>query len=361
MSSNYKTPDHGGDVWNAHNEWGIPLESILDFSANINPLGPSPHALQAIKEHLPLIRHYPEPDSGTLKNDLARWLVIEPEQLVLGNGGSELIYLLARMFFKKRILLLAPCFSEYGKGVLNPRFEHFFLNAEQAFQLPVKSLCLRIEHNDLIFIGNPNNPTGSLFERSPLLEVVEQAARKDATVIIDEAFLDFAGDYKKSLRDRVVVHSNLIIVSSLTKFFAIPGLRLGYAIAHPRTAASMELLLPSWRVNLLAAAAARASLSDAMYIENTVRTVQKEREFLERELSCLGLTVYSGVSNFLLLGADEKKGITSREVQQQLGPQGILIRVCDNFVNLSPYHFRIAVKNRPENLRLLNALKEVFS
>lgn len=360
MSSHYNTPDHGGDVWNAHDKWGMALESILDFSANINPLGPSPLALQAIREQLPLIHHYPEPDAGSLKIELARYLEVESEQVVLGNGGSELIYLLARIFYKGRVLLLAPCFSEYGKGLLNVRIEHFLLDEEEGFKLPVKSFCLNLEQNDLIFIGNPNNPTGNLFERGELLEVVEQAARKGATVIIDEAFLDFVGDARKSLRDRVLQDRNLLIVGSLTKFFAIPGLRLGYSIAHPQTAAIMEKLLPAWRINSLALAAARASLSDQAYIEDTVRTVQSEREFLERELTESGCTVYPGVSNFLLVRTKIKEGASAREIQEQLGPRGILIRICDNFVNLSPHHFRIAVKSRTENLKLLEALREVF-
>lgn len=337
------------------------MESILDCSASINPLGPSPRAVEAIENSISLISHYPEPGADRLKKELAGYLGVDPAQVVLGNGGSELIYLLARMFYKERILLLAPCFSEYGKGILNPRIEHFLLDAEQAYKLPWESFCSGIAQNDLIFIGNPNNPTGNLFERSALIEVAKQAAQKQATVIIDEAFLDFAGDSQQSLRDRILENENLIIVSSLTKFFAIPGLRLGYAIAPPKTASTMEKLLPCWRINLLASAAAIASLTDRTYIEKTVRTVQKEREFIERELSGLGFTVYPGVSNFLLVLAPTDKGASAREIQRQLGPRGILIRICDNFVNLSPYHFRIAVKTRPENLRLLEALKGVYA
>ncbi|MEQ8174720.1 MAG: threonine-phosphate decarboxylase CobD [Syntrophomonadaceae bacterium] len=360
MSSHQKSPEHGGNVWNASNEWGIALESLLDFSANINPLGPSPLAVKAIEKHLPLICHYPEPGARSLVKELARWLGVDVEQLVLGNGGSELIYLIARMFYKGRVLLLAPCFSEYGKGLINALIEHFYLEEQESFRLPVESICSRIERNDLIFIGNPNNPTGNLFEPDSLVEIVKQAARQDAVVVVDEAFLDFTGQPLRSLRDRVLLHSNLIIVSSLTKIFAIPGLRLGYAVAAPGTAAAMERLLPSWRINSLALAAARASLSDLKYIEETVATVRTEREFLEQKMPVLGFTVYPAAANFLLLKADEGKGITAGRLQQALGPRGILIRLCDNFVNLTPYHFRIAVKTHSENMRLIKALEEVF-
>ncbi|MEN6390962.1 MAG: threonine-phosphate decarboxylase CobD [Syntrophomonas sp.] len=361
MSGHQKSLEHGGNVWNASQEWGIALESLLDFSANINPLGPSPLAVKAIEKHMPLICHYPEPGAKSLKKELAGRLGVDKEQLVLGNGGSELIYLMARMFYKGRILLLAPCFSEYGKGLINARIDYFYLEEQESFGLQVESFCSRIERNDLIFIGNPNNPTGNLFEPAGLDEIVKQAARQDAVVVIDEAFLDFTGEPLKSLRDRVLLHSNLIIVGSLTKIFAIPGLRLGYAVAAPGTAATMESLLPSWRINSLALAAARASLSDQKYIKETVATVRKERKFLEQQMAVLGFTVYPAAANFLLLKADEGKGFTAGKLQQLLGPRGILIRLCDNFVNLTPYHLRIAVKTHSENMRLLEALKEVFA
>lgn len=360
MSEQHQIPEHGGDIWNAREEWGLPLDSILDFSANINPLGPSSLAIKAITEQLPMICHYPEPGAASLKKELAGWLGIDQEQLVLGNGGSELIYLMSRIFYKGRVLLLAPCFSEYGKGINNARIEHFYLDEQESFRLPVDSFCSRIESNDLIFVGNPNNPTGNLVQPTGLLEIIKQAHRKDAMVVIDEAFLDFTGDPGASLRNRVLKVPNLLIVSSLTKFFAIPGLRLGYAVASPPIAAAMENLLPSWRINSLAIAAARASLADLDYIKETISTVKTEREFLEQHLPGLNLTVYPASSNFLLLKANEKKGITGRHLQQLLGPRGILIRLCDNFNTLSPHHFRIAVKNRHENLRLLQALKEVL-
>lgn len=361
MSDQYQSPEHGGDVWNACREWGIALESILDFSASINPLGPSPQALKALQAQLPLVRHYPEPGAGSLKKELADWLSVDIRQLVLGNGGSELIYLVARMFYKGRVLLAAPCFTEYGKGLLSANIHHFLLDAREAFRLPVESFCSCIEPDDLIFIGHPNNPTGNLLAKEDLIEIIEQAARKDATVVIDEAFLDFTGDCSASLRDRVLVNPNLLIVSSLTKFFAMPGLRLGYAVAAPPTAAAMERLLPPWRVNSLALAAARASLSDRNYIEATLATVKKEREFMEQQLHHLGLTVYPACGNFLLLYADERKGMTARDIQHKLGPRGILIRLGDSFVNLTPYHFRISIKTHQQNLKLLDALKGVFA
>lgn len=352
---------HGGNVWAAYNKWGVPPEQVCDFSANINPLGPSPRALKALAASIGLICHYPEPCGESLKRSLAAYLGTELDHVVLGNGGSELIYLAARMFYRGRILLLAPCFSEYGEGLVDPRICPFPLLEKDEYRLPVKPFIEVIESGDLIFIGNPNNPTGRLVEREALHEIEEQARRKNATLVVDEAFLDFTDDPSCSMRDRVGVNKNLLVVSSLTKFFAIPGLRLGYGLAHPETAARMERLLPTWRINIMASAAARASLEDQLYMRETIALITRERDFLTAGLSKIGLEVIPGAANFLLIKSPEKKGLETARLQELLGPRGILVRRCDNFLNLSPYHFRVAVKSRSDNLKLLQALKEAFS
>jgi threonine-phosphate decarboxylase len=359
MNAGFDQSTHGGNIWAAQEEWGVPVQEILDFSASVNPLGPSPLAWEAVKAGLDWISHYPEPGAESCKLALSRHLGVEPQQIVLGNGGSELIYLLGRMFYQSRILLVAPCFSEYGGGLTRPRIHHFPLPAQEGFRLPLSQFLDAIEPDDLLFLGNPNNPTGNLWTREALLEIITCAGQKNARVVIDEAFLDFAGDAGKSLRDRVLPARNLIVVGSLTKFIAIPGLRLGYAVAHPQTASAMEDLLPPWRINTLASAAARASLEDRTYIADTIAVVTREREFLAQELSRLGFQVYPGSANFLLLAALAAKGMPAREIQERLGPYRILIRLCHDFINLSPYHFRIAVRSRRDNLRLLEALKEM--
>ncbi|HWP95281.1 MAG TPA: threonine-phosphate decarboxylase CobD [Syntrophomonadaceae bacterium] len=351
---------HGGNIWAAAQKWGTAADRLLDFSANINPLGPSPQALKAIRESLAMIQHYPEPGGETCKQSLSRYLSVEPDHLVLGNGGSELIYLLGRMFYKNRVLLLAPCFSEYGQGIINPRIHRITLNKDQNFILPAARIIRTMQKNDLLFIANPNNPTGNLFDPEGLLSIVQAGAEQEAMVVIDEAFLDFAGGDEISLRHQVEENPNLVVVSSLTKFFAIPGLRLGYAAAHPSLIKQMEQLLPAWRINTLALEAAKASLDDRKYIEQTVAVVQREREFLQVGLSSLpGLVVYPGASNFILVDGEGGR-LSARDLQERLAPLGILIRSCQNFNNLTPFFFRLAVKTREENQKLLSALRSVY-
>jgi threonine-phosphate decarboxylase len=357
---NYDKSTHGGNVWAASKKWGILPEEFLDYSANINPLGPSPEGIRAIQGSLQLLIHYPEPTGEKLKIALGQYLQLSPKNLVLGNGGSELIYLMGRMFGQKRVLRLAPGFSEYGEGIENPEICEISLEARQQFRIPTQEIISHIQTDDLIFLGNPNNPTGTLFPRSELLEVVKQAEKMKAVVVVDEAFMDFVGDRSISLRELARENERLIVIGSLTKFFAIPALRLGYAVATAKNALKMEQLLPPWRINTLAEAAAVASLKDLEYIAETIRLIKEERPFLMAGLSQIsGLDTYPSACNFILIDV-ERTGCSSVELQQRLGPEGVLIRECGSFNNLSPYYFRVAVKTRQENQRLLNVLQKVL-
>jgi threonine-phosphate decarboxylase len=349
---------HGGNIWAASQKWGIAPENIIDFSASINPLGPSPRAIVAIQANLGMLEHYPEPRGESFNSMLASYLGIDSANLVLGNGGSELIYLLGRMFYHNRVVVLAPCFSEYGEGLENPRIHRINLYKEDGFQLPLKRILNEIQEKDLIFIANPNNPTGNLFDREDLLAIVSRAAEKYALVVVDEAFHDFVGDKGLSLVDQVENYKNLVVIGSLTKFFALPALRLGYGAANQDVILQMEHLLPTWRINSLALAAAAASISHQEYIEATFRTIKTEKEFLMQGLADFTrLKVYPGASNFVLVEADS---LSAQELQGLLGPMGILIRSCDNFYNLSPFFFRLAIKKRVDNQTLLKALKTVL-
>lgn len=351
-------PVHGGNVWKAAQRWGLPIDQILDFSANINPLGPSLKAREAITASLEQLIHYPEPTGDSCKASLADYLGMDGRNLVLGNGASELIYLLGRMFYKRRLLLLAPSFAEYGEGIKDPQVVRIPLQADRQFEFPLKQTIETLKADDVIFIGNPNNPTGNCFKNRDLQELALRAQQIGATMVVDEAFLDFTGDASLSLRHNVEQNHALIVLGSLTKFFAIPGLRLGYAAAAAGHIEQMEFLLPTWRINTPALAAGRVSLTDRDYIDRTVNVVNEERQFLWEQLQTLPyLKVFPAVSNFLLIDG-RVSGLTAAQWQQRLGPHGILIRDCSNFENLSPYFFRIAVKRRDQNLRLLKALRQ---
>jgi threonine-phosphate decarboxylase len=360
LIENPQKQGHGGNIWAASKKWGIAPQNFIDFSASINPLGPSPRAIIAVQQSMGMFEHYPEPEGESFKSILSQYLHIDKGNLVLGNGGSEIIYLLGRMFGQRRTVVLAPCFSEYGAGVDQPKIYRIELFREDGFKLPLQRILDEIQENDLIFIANPNNPTGNLFPREELLDVVKTAAKYNSVVVVDEAFMDFIEDKSLSLVDRVEENKNLIIIGSLTKFFALAALRLGYAVANRESTLRMENLLPPWRINGLALVAASVSVTDHEYIHATFQTIKSEKEFLTQGLERLsGLKVYPGVSNFILVDA-EKYGLSAQELQELLGPQGILIRNNDSYFNLSRFCFRLAIRTRQENYRLLEVLEEIL-
>ncbi|QGU00261.1 L-threonine 3-O-phosphate decarboxylase [Candidatus Syntrophocurvum alkaliphilum] len=355
-----KNLSHGGNVWKAAEELGVKVHDIIDFSASINPLGPPTYAIEAIQNYLRLTEHYPEPSGKEFKLTLKKHLEIDPNNIVLGNGSMELIYLISRLFYKRRILTLAPSFSAYGKGINNPQIIRIPLDNNKNFKLPIGDLISNIQQNDLIFIANPNNPTGNVFKREDLLHILQTAAKLQAILVIDEAFMDFVTEQNESLKDLVYKYDNLIILRSITKFFALPGLRLGYAIASEEIISLMEDILPPWRVNTLALAAGKASIEDYEYIEKSHKLIKQEKEYLQTQLENLKeLKVYPSTANFLLIEI-LNSNITANSLQQHIKNNSILIRDCSSFPGLSPYYFRIAVKSRIYNEKLIEQMRCIF-
>lgn len=288
---------------------------------------------------------------------MAEYLQIKEQGIVLGNGSTELIYLCTRLFCRRRVVVLAPAFSEYGQGVDYPDLIRVNLDLN-SLKLPIAEISTVLQAGDVLFIANPNNPTGNLFTRQELLLVLELVKERQAMLVVDEAFMDFVGDKSASLRDVCSQVPNLVVLGSLTKFFALPGLRIGYALSNDDHNRQMERLLPPWRINSLALAAGTAALKDQDYVQSTLRLIARERDFLDHSLNQIpGLLVYPAQANFILVDA-ESQGITAGQLQEVLGPQGILIRDCSNFYNLSPYHLRVALRSRWENEILVAALKE---
>ncbi len=306
------------------------------------------------------LAYYPEPSGLALKKALAEHFRLDERQIILGNGSAELIYLCTRMFYRNRVLVLEPSFSEYGRGVENPCIVRIGLDLNH-ISLPREKIAEALQADDLLFITNPNNPTGNLFCREELIQLLELVKERQARLVVDETFIDFLGDSTISLRDISSQEPNLIILGSLTKFYALPGLRIGYALTTPDNTKKMEQLLPPWRINSLALAAGVAALQDKEYIQRTISLIDRERELIICGLSDIeGLYVYPSQANFILVDA-RSRGFTAAELQEKLGPEGILIRDCSDFYNLSPYHFRLAVRNHEENEILLRTLRKVLN
>lgn len=354
---------HGGNVTKAARKYELPLKDITDFSANINPLGPSRKLLSSITKNLDLLSNYPDPDCTELKAELAAYLGIKEERLLMGNGAAELVYLLVRILKCRRAIIPVPTFSEYALAVLCQGGEVLELPMSEAsgFKLPVDEIIESLPDADLLVICNPNNPTGRLSGRKTILNIIEKAYMHGVMVLLDEAFMDFVPRRELfSVIKMAGQQPNLAVLYSMTKFFGIPGLRLG-AIAGPEELLSrMNAAKDPWNVNILAQVAGIAGLKDYEHMEDTCRTVNCEKEYLFRQLASLpGVRPFPPAANFILADVTGS-GFTSVELTELLGRRGVLVRECSDFNGLAGRFLRLAVKTRPENEKLLAALKDVL-
>lgn len=350
---------HGGNVWAAARKYHTKPESFIDFSANINPLGPSPMAIEAMRRGICLVRHYPDPDACRLKMKLSQFLSVPKDNLVLGNGSNELIYTLARVLQPKRLVLPVPTFSEYTASLPGVPIERIQLDRNDGFALPVEVLADTLKPGDVLFLCNPNNPTGYVTPKGEIMMLAERADHVGATLVVDEAFMDFV-DETETVLPTGLRNPALVVLGSLTKFFALPGLRLGYIAACSEMLSKVSAQLPLWRINTLAQMAGEASLEDWNYIMTTLTLVNREKEFLYYRLKDLpGLIPYPPGANFILVDC-WNSGHTAAEICETLEGKGILVRNASNFDGLNDFFFRVAVRQRNENLKLLRALQEML-
>ncbi len=343
---------HGGNLSGAAREFGQNEQNFLDFSANINPSGPSPQVWQAISDNLWRVVHYPDPQCLELKQALAEYLHIKPENLVLGNGGAELIYILPTILPETKALILTPTFGEYAHSWRAANRPIIYRPLDQGLDKISGS-------RQIIYICNPNNPDGRLHKADDLRQLLAKAQTQNSWVFVDESFIDLIDQPEEySLIKEISQYHNLIILYSLTKFFALPGLRLGALIAAPQLIQKMEKHLDPWRINALAQVAALAALQDHRHQELSRQSVQMERQFLKQELSQFSqIGKISGSANFLLLEFPQFSRSKLEDLMQKLAHKRILVRDCANFYGLEGSYIRIAVRNHSENQQFLQTLK----
>ena len=345
---------HGAHGEAAARSLGVAPHSFVDFSQNINPLGPPSGALEAARAAISGSSTYPAPEYPELRRALAGYLKVDEDHLLPANGGAEALFLAARGLRragKRRAVIPEPTFSEYAAAAYAAGMEvtrkPSWRESGGRFALDPRSMD-GLAADDAVFLCNPNNPTGSALSRDEVLGIYEMAAGAGAALVVDEAFADFAPDLSVVSE----ADTTLTVVRSFTKFFAIPGLRLGCVIT-PETQwfASFQ---PSWPVNAAAAAAGVASVSDTEFAGLSVRRVGELRRELAGELSALpGIKVYDSAANFLLLRGPE--GIVDL-----LARRGILARGCEPFEGLGARHFRVAVREEEDNRRLARILREIL-
>lgn len=355
---------HGGNIWEASERYGFPTSRILDFSANINFLGPSPRVVETLRDALSDIVHYPDPHARPFQREVARYMGVDEEHVLAGNGATEIIHLLGCLPGLRCALIPSPTFSEYGFAMKRAGVEVrcLALRERDGFTLRAGEIIHNLEGVDVLFLCNPNNPTGRLIDEVELDELVEFCEHKGIRIVLDESFIDFVPDgRRRSFAPRVGRYKELVVVFSLTKFFAIPGIRLGCGLGRQELIHFLKGKKPPWSVNSLAQVAGIAALRDREYILASTKAVALERAFLYGRLRSISkLKVYPSSANFLLMRLLAREW-DSRRLARVLARKGILVRDCSNFEFLGRRFIRVAVRSRKENLRLLQELERLVA
>lgn len=352
--------DHGGNVFTVARALGVAPAQVFDFSASINPLGMSSMVHKALICSLDSLAHYPDTSHKELKQALAKHHGLSPAHFTIANGSTELIYNLPAMLPGKKALIISPSFSEYIRALNQHHWDaqHFILTPESNFSIDTDALEAALGDGiDVLYICNPSNPSGTLYPQRTIEKIYSLCLSAGTFLVLDEAFMDFC---EEASAKRMIVHSdNAIVLRSMTKFFGIPGLRLGYSISNATLAERLDAMGGPWSVNSLALAAGAAALQDDQHNQDTLDFVRLERRRLFESLAQFSkLKLYPSSVNYLLV--EIKEGMTSRELKERLLLHRIIIRDCSSFMGLSERFFRIAVRSSDENNRLLECLGRVL-
>ncbi len=329
---------------------GGAYNGLIDFSASINPYGASKRVYNAIIDNLHLIERYPDPDAKRLKYAISNYLNIDIDNIVIGNGSNEIIHLFADIFIKSndKVTIPQPTFYEY-------EFASYKNSALLEF-INIDSLASANIDAKVLFICNPNNPTGSLYSKLLIKDLLEDAYNNSTLVMIDECFMEFVDNpLEYSLTRYVNEYDNLIILRSFTKAFALAGLRIGYAIASKEIAKIMNKVKVTWNVNALAQLAAIEALHDLDHVVNSKRMIKEEVSYLKEEINKIGLYPYDSDTNFFLVRCDN-----SIRLKEELLEYNIVVRDCSNFTYMSNDHIRISVRKREDNIKLIKALSRIY-
>lgn len=362
--------EHNKNIYRLAEELKIQERKIIDFSASINPLGVSKKVKTEIRKHLKYLHNYPDPEAKRLRRYIAQYHGVNPETVLCGNGSTELIYLIPRALKPKNVLMPAPTFSEYeravlinfgsrvtgnGSGTLENRVQIDYLNLKEkdGFEIKPDEFIRSMDGCNMAFLCNPNNPTGLLLKKDSVVKIAEAAKRLECYLIVDEAFIDFCpGD---TVINEAQNNPYLIVLRSMTNFYALSGLRIGYGVFSQHLIAKLKDYKEPQTVNSLAQRAAVIALKDKVYRKETSRLMAEEKRFLENGLKKLGIDFFHSDVNFYLLKMNNANAIC-----QHLGEKGILVKNCSNFRGLDATYIRVAVKSHRENTILIKELTAIL-
>ncbi len=370
---------HGGNIFQFAHEQRIEPYEVIDFSANINPLGPSQRGLAALEAQLRYISHYPDASNDDVLNTIADTYGMNKNQIVVGNGAAELLYAICRLPGYTGAFVPAPGFSEYKEALeasripvrdiyYRPREDD---NGKPYFEVPylaLETFSAELKGQDgriIVFLGNPNNPDGTLLDKNHIRTLASMLKDSNSLLVIDESFIDFVGndtlqDNEYSMRSLVNEFDNIIVVHSFTKFYAVPGLRIGAAFSNPHIIDQLNTFIPTWSINTLAQAYTQSALNDVEYVKRTKQVLHEEQHYMYNALDAIaGITVYPPSANFILFHI-EQEGVTADSINEALKKHNMIVRNCDSYMGLNSHWVRVAIKDHDNNVRLVDTLTDIL-
>ncbi len=348
---------HGGDIYSKHDIGQN--RRLIDFSANINPLGLPEGVKRAISENIESFSNYPDPTCRELLEKIARHEKVPTDYVLCGNGAADLIYRLAGALKPQKALVTAPAFSEYEQAVrlAGGSIMHYNLSEAEGFPVDRDILEALTPQIRLAFLCNPNNPTGRLTSKETVLELAGKCRDNNCILVVDECFMDFVEEPERySVADSLGAFENIIVLKAFTKTYAMAGIRLGYALcACKELLERLELWGQPWGVSVVAQVCGIAALDEEAYICRSKKLMKENREYLTLELDKLGYRVFDSAANYILFRA------RNTNLAKELLKYGILVRSCHNYNGLDQRYIRVAVKLQQDNQYLIESLRRLSS
>ncbi|QUI21947.1 aminotransferase class I/II-fold pyridoxal phosphate-dependent enzyme [Vallitalea pronyensis] len=361
-----KSHFHGSDIEKIASMYDIQISDVVNYSANVNPIGLSPTLVKALAQNVSVIESYPDRDYTNLRQHLSDYTGTHMEHVIVGNGSTELIALFIQSVKPKKALIIGPTYSEYEREItLNDgTVDYFALNEAHGFRLDIDGLKEALsEHVDILIICNPNNPTSTTIPTSLMEKIVAMCHEKAIDVMIDETYIEFTEDMSLySSSSLIDTYDNLFIIRGVSKFFAAPGLRLGYGLCgNTRLLSHMNHVKFPWTINSLASYAGEVMFTDKAYMKQTKELIIEERKRLYDIMSkWKSVHAYEPTANFMLVKL-LRDDIDARDVFEYLIARHMMIRNASSFKFLDERYFRFCFMKPADNDRLIEALKAVLS
>lgn len=351
---------HGANIFEIAREYGFEENDIVDFSSNINPLGPSTEAIKHLSNNLNLVTTYPDPDYIALKESISTYSGAKSENIVLGAGTTELFKEYIEFIMPKKAMVLSPCYSEYENELKSIGSEVFHENLleENDYTVSLNSMLDKIKSKkiELLIFANPNNPTGTILTKDEVSKILELGIY----VLVDETYVEFTDKTVFSTVELTKSYPNLFVARGVSKFYASPGIRLGYGITSDAKLLSIfEEKSMLWNINIFADIMGQKMFADVEYQTAVFEFMKEQREYFLDELSKIeAIKYFPSHGNFILCKILNEK--SSHELREHLMKKAIVIRDCSNFKNLSEKNFRFCILSKKDNERLIKELKDYF-